>query len=69
MYSQEALEDYTSIRAADPDWQELVAKYDVEAILLPPETTLTRGPAAAAGWCEMLRDERQVLYLRDCPPD
>jgi len=69
MYSQQVLEDYTSIRAADPGWEELASKYDVEAILLPPETTLTRGPAADAGWCEVLRDERQVLYLRTCPPD
>jgi hypothetical protein len=69
MYSQQVLEDYTAIRAADPDWQELAAKYGVEAILLPPETTLTRGPAADAGWCEVLRDERQVLYLPSCPPD
>jgi hypothetical protein len=67
MYSQQVLEDYTAIRAADPGWEELAAKYDVEAILLPPETTLTRGPARDAGWCEVLRDERQVLYLRDCP--
>jgi hypothetical protein len=64
MYSQQLLEDYTSIRAADPGWEELASHYDVEAILLPPETTLTRGPAADAGWCEVLRDDRQVLYLR-----
>jgi hypothetical protein len=69
MYSQQVLEDYTAIRAADPGWQELADSYGVEAILLPPETTLTRGSAAAAGWCEMLRDEWQVLYLRNCPPD
>jgi len=69
MYSQQVLEDYTAIRAADPGWEALAAQYDVEAILLPPETTLTRGPAQSAGWCEMLRDEWQVLYLRSCPPD
>ena len=66
MYSQQVLEDYTAIRAADPGWEDLAAKYGVEAILLPPETTLTRGPAADAGWCEVLRDEREVLYLRSC---
>jgi hypothetical protein len=64
MYSQKVLEDYTSIRAADPGWQFLAASYGVEAILLPPETTVTRGPATDAGWCEVYRDERQVLYLR-----
>ena len=64
MYSQQVLEDYTSIRAADPGWEALAAHYGVEAILLPPETTLTRGPAKDAGWCEVLRDQYQVLYLR-----
>jgi hypothetical protein len=67
MYSQRVLEDYTAVRAADPGWQDLAGEYGVEAILLPPETTLTRGPAADAGWCEVLRDERQVLYLPTCP--
>lgn len=67
MYSQQVLEDYTAIRAADPDWQELAKHYGVEAILLPPTTTLTRGPVEAAGWCEVYRDAIQVLYLRSCP--
>jgi hypothetical protein len=67
MYSQQVLEDYSAIRAADPGWQALAEKYGVQAILLPPETTLTRGPAAAAGWCEAYRDKIQVLYLRNCP--
>ncbi|MGZ8562950.1 MAG: hypothetical protein ACXWWU_04955, partial [Candidatus Limnocylindria bacterium] len=68
MYSQQVLEDYSAIRAADPDWQALATRHRVEAILLPPTTTLTRGPAAAAGWCEAYRDDTQVLFLRHCPP-
>jgi hypothetical protein len=67
MYSQQVLDDYTSIRAADAGWQKLADSYGVEAILLPPETTLTRGPAEAAGWCEVYRDKYQVLYLPSCP--
>ncbi len=67
MYSQQVLEDYSAIRAADPGWELLATTYGVEAILLPPETTLTRGPAAAAGWCEAYRDDTQVLYLDSCP--
>ena len=66
-YSQQVLEDYSAIRAADPGWQDLVARYGVNAILLPPETTLTRGPAESAGWCEVYRDATQVLYLPTCP--
>jgi hypothetical protein len=68
MYSQQILEDYSAIRDADPGWQTLADRYGVEAILLPPETTLTRGPAVSAGWCEVYRDATQVLYLPTCPP-
>jgi hypothetical protein len=64
MYSQQVLDDYSAIRAADPGWEALAARYGVEAILLPPETTLTRGPAVEAGWCEILRDKVEVLYLK-----
>jgi hypothetical protein len=67
MYDQQILEDYDAIREADPDWQELVAQYRVEAILLKPDAALTRGPAVYAGWCEALRTETQVLYLPSCP--
>jgi hypothetical protein len=67
MYGQQVLEDYDSIKNADPDWQELADAYGVDAILLEPDATITRGPAEAAGWCEAFRDENQVLYLRTCP--
>ena len=67
MYDQQILEDYDAIREAEPGWQQLADSYDVEAILIKPDAALTKGPAVAAGWCEALRDETQVLYLRDCP--
>jgi hypothetical protein len=66
MYDQRILEDYDSIKNADPDWTDLADAYGVDALLLDPKSTLTRGPAESAGWCEQYRDETQVLYLRDC---
>jgi hypothetical protein len=66
MYDQSILEDYDAVKDADPDWQQIVDRWDVDAILLSPMTTLTRGPAEQAGWCEAYRDEIQVLYLRTC---
>jgi hypothetical protein len=67
MYDQRILEDYDRIRAADADWARLTDDYGVEAILLAPAAPLTRGPAEAGGWCEVLRNDTQVLYLRTCP--
>jgi uncharacterized membrane protein len=69
MYDQRILDDYDAIKMADPDWEEIADRYGVEAILLMPTATLTRGPAETAGWCEAYRDETQVLYLRACPTD
>ena len=68
MYSQQILQDYTAILSADPGWQALVKRYKVRAMLLRPESTLTRGPARDAGWCEVYRDKVEVLYLPTCPP-
>ena len=67
MYSQQVLLDYTAILSADPGWAALAQRYGVEAMLLRPETALTRGPAEDAGWCEAYRDAVQVLYLKNCP--
>jgi hypothetical protein len=68
MYDQSILEDYSAVRAADPGWEEIVDRYEVDALLFPPGVTITRGPAQAAGWCEAYGDEVQVLLLRQCPP-
>jgi hypothetical protein len=67
MYDQQILDDYDSIKNADPNWQLLAQQYGVDALLLEPDATITRGPATAAGWCEAYRNDTQVLYLRDCP--
>jgi hypothetical protein len=66
MYDQQILEDYDAIKAADPGWEELANSYGVDALLLGPDATVTRGPAVAGGWCEEYRDANEVLYLRSC---
>jgi hypothetical protein len=72
MYDQSILEDYSAIRDADAGWQELLAEYQVEAMIWPPEAVLTRGlldlplPDGST-WCEAYRDETQILYLPECP--
>ena len=64
MYPRAVFEDYMAIRAADDGWEELAAKYGVEAILLPPEAPLADA-APDAGWCAAWRDDRSVL-LQPC---
>ena len=67
MYPQRVLDDYSAIRDASAGWPNLVRRYGVNAVLLPPEAALVRGPLAAAGWCTAYRDAVQVLMLRACP--
>jgi hypothetical protein len=67
MYDQQILEDYDAIREAEPGWQDLAGRYDVNAILVKPDAAITKGPAVDAGWCEVFRNETQVLYLPACP--
>jgi hypothetical protein len=66
MYSEQILNDYSAIRDVSGDWIALTKRYGVEALLLPPYTTITKGPATAAGWCEAYRDEQAVLLVQDC---
>jgi hypothetical protein len=64
MYPESILEEYSAIREGDPGFDEILDRYDAEWLLFPPDTTVTRGPAEAAGWCEAYRDEDQVLLER-----
>ena len=66
MYPEAILEDYSTIRAADPGWEEVLERYDADWLLFPPDTAITRGAATDADWCETYRDEQQVLLGR-CP--
>lgn len=65
-YASDVIGDYQAIVDAEPGWQERIRRYDVRALLLTPSMTLARGPAQAAGWCEVYRDSVQVLLLRAC---
>jgi hypothetical protein len=66
MYDQSILETYGKIRSADPDWTDVADRYQIDALLFPPDKTITKGPAVDAGWCEAYRDDNEVLLLRTC---
>jgi hypothetical protein len=69
MYDQSVLDDYSAIRGADPGWGELLASYEVDAMIWPTDVVLTRGLLDGTSWCEAYRDGDQVLYLPECPRD
>lgn len=66
-YAPGVVEDYARILDVASGWERLLEQYGVEAMLLPADALLARGPAAAAGWCEAYGDETQVLLRPACP--
>lgn len=64
MYPREIFEEYLAMRRAGDGWEALLDRYEVEAILLPPDAPLVDA-ASGAGWCSASADERAVL-LRAC---
>jgi len=66
MYSEQILNDYSTIRDVSGDWSGLTQKYGVEAMLFPPYATIVKGPATDAGWCQAYRDATAVLLVKDC---
>lgn len=65
-YAPDVLEDYLAIADASPGWEQLAEQYGVEAMLLRTDAVVTRGIAQDAGWCEVYRDDLQVLLLPAC---
>lgn len=66
MYSEQVLNDYSTIRDVNGDWQALVSQYGVQAMLFPSYVTVVKGPAQDAGWCQAYRDDKSVLLVKDC---
>jgi len=66
MYDQSILDEYNRVRGAEEGWEEIVDRYDVDALLFPPNEPITKGPAETAGWCEAYRDDNEVVFLRSC---
>lgn len=66
MYPDHILDAYSSIRSAGDGWSTIVDEYDVDLLLFPPDAPIVRGLAQLEGWCDLYRDDRQVLLARDC---
>jgi hypothetical protein len=66
MYDEAILEEYNAVRLAEPGWAAIPDRYDVDAMVFPPFEPIAKGPATQAGWCEVYRDENEVVFLRTC---
>lgn len=66
MYDDAILEEYNLVRGAEPGWEEIPDRYEVDAMVFPPFEAISKGPAVSAGWCEAYRDDNEVVFLRTC---
>jgi hypothetical protein len=66
MYDDAILREYDEVRNAEPGWQEIVDRWEVNAMIFPPDEFITKGVAVEAGWCEAFRDSNEVVLLRSC---
>jgi hypothetical protein len=62
MYPQHVLDDFVTVRNAEPGWERLLRGYGIEAVLLPPEAPLVD----VIGWCQVHRDGVAVLLIERC---
>jgi hypothetical protein len=64
MYSQQILEDYSRIAAAEGDWRGLLDSYEVSAIIVPPDSYLAAALRSDPTWCSADRSPTAVLLTR-----
>jgi hypothetical protein len=64
LYSAGVGPDYITIVAAAPHWREALARYNVNMILLPPQTPVVEPLVADPSWTVLARDEQAILLSR-----
>jgi hypothetical protein len=63
-YGNALLKDYMHIDHGDPGWNDLLAKYAVEVVLIDKELPLAKSLASDAGWQQQFAGETEVVYSR-----
>jgi hypothetical protein len=66
LYPMNVWEDYLTISAAEGDWEQRLAAYEVQTLMLNPRTQepLVAAAGASERWMELYGDERAVVFTR-----
>jgi hypothetical protein len=64
IYSQQILEDYSRIAAAEGDGRSLLDSYEVSAIVVPPDSYLAAALRSDPTWCSADTSPTAVLLTR-----
>lgn len=65
LYDDALLRQYLAISSASEDWQEQLARYDINIVLVEAESVLARFLRHEPGWQEVFRDQMATLFIRE----
>lgn len=63
-YGEELAREYLDVVNAESDWRDILNKYDVQWIILPPGFPLARELGHSPDWVERYRDATAVVWVR-----
>ncbi|GAP06258.1 hypothetical protein ATHL_01108 [Anaerolinea thermolimosa] len=63
-YGETLSREYEQVLTLDEGWQEILARYDVQWVLMPTESALVRELRVTSGWKEVYRDNVAVILHR-----
>lgn len=64
LFNDQMLRAYVAIYGAEPGWQALLARYQVNDVLVEPSAPIVQVLALAPGWQRVYHDSYSVLYTR-----
>ncbi len=63
-YGEALTREYLQILNAEPGWQDVLARYQVQWVIVPASRALAQELAKSDEWREFFRDDRAVVYIR-----
>jgi hypothetical protein len=67
MYGNQLLRDYETVERAEPGWQGLLDKYEVDVLLIADRLPITGALAADGGWKRVFGEDGRGVYERRQP--
>jgi hypothetical protein len=64
VYGPGLVRDYVAIAMAKPGWQDLLDRYQVDAVLMPPRTRLSVALRQDTRWQEVVMNHDEDLFLK-----
>ena len=64
LYGPRLIRDYATLAQGEPGWQDLLARYEVEAVLMPSHSELSRLLRHDPAWQEVVVGDVESLFVR-----